>query len=205
MKKRVSTVLALLAILVFSAPLAAGDGKMMLGFKGGINMANVTGDDAPDDTSMRYGLVGGAFLCYKLTDIFAIQPELLYAQKGAKYTADDDTERTMKIDYFEIPLLFKVALPTEGKIKPSLYAGPALGILMSAKDEDEDVKDYFKSTDIGILAGAGLGYMMENGMVGLEVRYEVGLATIDKAEGDEEESDIKNSVFSIMLSYGFAF
>jgi hypothetical protein len=204
MKKHVILVLALAALVAFSSPLFAQDGKMMFGVKAGLNMANVTGDEAPDETSMKMGAVGGVFMCYKITDIFAIQPELLYTQKGATIDEGDD-EFSWKTDYFEIPLLLKVNLPTEGKIKPSLYAGPALGILMSAKYEEEDIKDYLKSTDFGVLAGAGLGYEMEKGMIGIEARYEVGLMTIDEAEGDEEEADIKNSVISVMVFYGFAF
>lgn len=207
MKKYTLAIVALAALVAFSSPLFAQDGKMMFGVKGGLNLANLSGDDV-EDTSMKIGMAGGVFMCYKLTDIFAIQPELLFSMKGAEFT-EDDVDGSYKVNYFEIPLLFKVNLPTEGKIKPNLYAGPALGILMSADvevgDYSADMKDFTKSTDIGIIAGAGLGYQMEKGMLCAEVRYEVGMGTIDEPAEDVDEADVKNSVVSILVGYGFAF
>ena len=202
--KKFMFVLMIGAMMLFAVSAFCADGKMMFGVKAGLNMTNVTGDDKPDNVSMSMGVIGGAFMCYKITDIIAVQPELLFAMKGAK--ADSaGFEVQWKFNYVEIPLLLKVNLPTEGKIKPSLYAGPALGILMSAKAEDEDVKEFFKSTDIGLLAGAAVGYQMEKGLLFAEARYEVGLTTIDKAEGDEDAADIKNTAISILVGYAFAF
>jgi len=210
MKKFTIAITALAALVAFSSPLFAEDGKMMFGVKGGLNLANVIGDDA-ENTSMKIGFVGGVFMCYNITEIFAIQPELLFSMKGAKFE-EGDLEANLKLNYFEIPLLLKVNLPTEGKMKPSLYAGPALGILMSAKYEDEDVKETAKSMDIGIIAGVGVGYQMEKGMLFAEFRYEVGmtgLSDYNDAEledmGLTEQPDTKNSVMSIMVGYGFAF
>lgn len=208
MKKFMFATLAIVAMCAFVAP--ANAEKMMFGVKGGLNMANLTGDDV-EDSSMKIGAVGGVFMSYDLTEIFAIQPELLFSMKGAKFE-DGDLEENLKFNYFEIPLLLKVNLPTDGKIKPMLYAGPALGILMSAKVEDEDVKDYAKSMDIGILAGAGVGYAMEKGMLSFEVRYEVGMTGITDYTDEELEAmeledqpDMKNTGLSFMVGYGFAF
>jgi hypothetical protein len=211
--KKLMFVLMVAAIMLFAAaPLFAGDGKMMFGVKAGLNLATGTGDDA-EGLSMKTGAVGGAFLCYNITEIFAIQPELLFSMKGAK-SDEADIDGSLKYNYFEIPLLLKVNLPTEGKIKPSLYAGPAIGILMSAKAEDEDLKDFSKTMDVGIVAGAGVGYQMEKGMLFLEGRYEVGMTTVTDLTDEElaaqdppltEQPDLKNSVISIMVGYGFAF
>ncbi len=210
MKKFTTAIVALAALFALSSPLFAADGKMMFGVKGGLNLANIIGEDV-ENNSMKVGFVGGAFMCYNLTEIFAIQPELLYSMKGVKYEVGL-LEVNQNLNYFEIPLLLKVNLPTEGKIKPSLYAGPALGILMSAEVEDLDVKDYMKGTDIGIIAGAALGYQMESGMLFGEFRYEVGLSTIWDLSDEEltvldltEQPDEKNSVISILVGYGFAF
>ena len=44
----------------------------------------------------------------------------------------------LKLDYVEIPVLFKVVIPTEGsKFKPSLFVGPALGFNIDAKIKGE--------------------------------------------------------------------
>lgn len=207
--KKLMFVLMVAAMTVFAASPLLAEG-MMFGVKGGLNLSNVTGEDA-GESSMKIGAVGGAFLCYSITEIFAIQPEVLFTMKGAKGD-EDGTEVAWKVNYIEIPLLLKVKLPTEGNIKPALFAGPALGLLMSAKAEDEDMKDNMKSMDFGIVAGAGIGYKMEKGVLFAEARYEVGLGTVydlDDATLEDweitEQPDVKNSVISIMVGYGFPF
>ncbi len=212
MKKFTFALMMAAVMLLAVSPLFAKG--MMFGVKGGLNMATGTGTDATD-LKMKMGIVGGVFMSYDITEIFAVQPELLYSMKGASYDIPD-VDASMNLNYFEIPLLLKVNFPTEGKIKPSLYAGPALGILMSAKSEaegaSEDIKDYMKTMDIGIVAGAGIGYQMEKGMLFLEGRYEIGMSTVSDltddelaAEDLETQPDLKNSVISIMVGYGFAF
>ncbi len=214
--KKFTFALMLAAVALFVASPLFAEG-MMFGVKGGLNMANITGDNT-EGTSMKMGGVGGVFMCYKITEIFAIQPEIFFSMKGTKMDfveeidgEDVTIETSMKLNYIEIPLLFKVNLPTEGAIKPMLYAGPALGILMTAKvsgeaegvSVDVDIKDEVKSTDIGILAGAGVGYQMENGgMLSLEARYEIGMTSIDNSAAAD---NVKNGVISIMVGYGFAF
>jgi len=130
--------------------------------------------------------------------------------KGAKGKDDEGADGQWNINYIEIPVLLKVNMPTEGKIKPFLAVGPGLGILLSSKQtdgEEVDVKDYTKSTNFGIIAGAGVAYQMEGGSLSLEARYEIGLSTIAKnAEGDDAATaDIKTSDISILVGYGFAF
>jgi len=210
MKKHALAIVALVALVVISSPLFAQDDKMMFGFKGGINLANITGDVVEDEISMKTGLVGGLFICYRVTETVALQTEFLYSMKGCKLE-DPDVEMIWNLNYLEIPLLFKVNLPTRGNLKPSLYAGPALGILMSAEGElkiietgeggNRDIKDQFEETDIGIIAGAGLGYKMGSGCLFGEFRYEVGLQCVRK----NSDGDGKNSGMSIMGGYGFAF
>jgi hypothetical protein len=202
--KKIVFVLMVAATMLFAvSPLFAQGGKMMLGFKAGLNLANVTGDDV-GDTSNKSGLAAGGFMSYSITEIFAIQPELLFTMKGTK-ASDEDV--SWSINYLEIPVLLKVTLPTDGKIKPLLYAGPGFGFLLSSKQSDGtevDVKDFTASTDIGIIAGAGIDYKMETSAITFEARYEVGMTSIGKEE-DGETPDIKNSVLTFMLGYGFAF
>ena len=207
MKKSIFVLLTA-AMMLFAVSAYAGDGKMMLGIKAGLDMANLTGDDV-SDTSIKMGAVGGAFMCYKVTDLVAIQPEVLFAMKGAKWDSAG-YEVNYKINYIEIPVLLKVLLPTEGKIKPALYAGPAIGILMSSKasnGEEVDMKDETKSTNFSLVAGAALGYQLEKGAIFAEARYDVGLATIGKTEDDVdgEEPSIKTSDIMVMVGYAFPF
>jgi hypothetical protein len=206
--KKFTFALMIAAVMVFAAAPLFAEG-MTFGIKAGLNMANLTGDDVKD-TSIKIGMAGGVFMSYEITKIFAVQPEVLFIMKGAKGKADDATDVKWNINYVEIPILIKANLPTEGKIKPFLAVGPGIGILISSKQADGtsvDVKDYTKSTNIGIIAGAGVAYQMEKASLSLEARYEMGLATIAKnAAGDDSAvPKIKTSDISILVGYGFAF
>lgn len=162
------------------------------GVKGGVNMAKFTGSDAGDN-DFKMGAVGGAFACVDLIAM-KIQPEILYSQKGAKYTILGATLYE-KHDYVEIPVLLKFSF---GKIiVPSIYAGPAAGLLMSAKltnGGSVDIKDEIKSTDLGLVFGAEVKTPAK---LSVEARYTMGLGTFDK-EGD---FSVKNSAISVMLGY----
>lgn len=200
------SLLLLFVAVSFATSPAFAEG-MMAGVKGGLNFANLIGDNV-EEAASKTSFVGGAFLCYPLTEIFAIQPELLFTMKGAK-NEDSEDDESWNINYIEIPILLKVALPTEGNVDPSLYVGPGFGFLLSSKVSnggERDLKDETEGFDIGLIVGAGVDYQLEAGALSLEARYEVGMTTLAKEEDDSgEKLDINNSVISIMVGYGFKF
>jgi hypothetical protein len=203
MKKIV--IISLVTLMAFSTTVFAQDvvtGLTGKGIKVGLNLANVSGDDAPDDISMRLGLAAGGFITYAFSDMFAIQPELLYSMKGYKFDVPGGESETAKIDYLEIPILFKVLLVGGGNFKPNFYAGPAVGFLLSAKAGDFDMKDNMKSTDFGLIGGAGADLLMGTGpgKITFDVRYNVGLTSTDDSGADAK---ISNSTISFLVGYGF--
>ncbi len=180
------------------------------GVKVGLNLANLTGDDV-EDTSMKLGIIGGGFITYQFTELFAIQPEVLFAMEGAKSDFDSagvTESRSLKLNYIEVPILFKVLLVGGGNFKPNFYAGPSINFLMSAKAEDVDVKDFYKSTGFGLIGGVGADLLMgEMGSkVTMNLRYNVGLSsiaeTVESPLGDIEP-DVKTSTISLMVGYSF--
>lgn len=97
--------------MVFCASLANAQGITGYGIKGGLNIANLTGDDI-EYTDPRMGLAIGGFLTYSISEMFAIQPEIYYSMQGAKKEVDDiDCE--WKYDYIQIPALVKFYIPIE--------------------------------------------------------------------------------------------
>src|SRR5690349_10362918 len=95
------------------ALLAAGQASAQnfhLGVEGGANFNNFIGSDVSANslTDSRLGFVGGAYLTLQFGNSFAIQPEILYAQKGGKNTSND----TYQLDYLEVPVLLKLSLGT---------------------------------------------------------------------------------------------
>lgn len=204
------------------------------GVKVGINLAKLTGDDA-EGLKTKVGIVGGAFITYSFSPTIAIQPELLYSMKGSKWDTTETFSREGvdvsysesikgKLTYLQIPILLKVTVPTSGNIKPSFFAGPALGILLSAKSKSEwsitgqvegvsidssessedDIKDNVKSTDFSLVFGGGAGYVVGSGMITLDARFDLGLSSIaKKQEGEDKAEKIKTSTISLMVGYSF--
>jgi Outer membrane protein beta-barrel domain len=184
--------------------------QMQLGIKAGLNLANLSGDDI-SDTDSRTGFAGGLFFMYQFSDMFAIQPEAYYTMKGAtdKGTIEGFSyDAEIKLDYIEVPLLLKFLIPIKGSgIKPAIFAGPSVGFNLSAKSKieaggqtfEEDMQDV-ASTDFGLVFGGGIGFPVGNGELGLDIRYILGLSTIDDSA---DKADVKNSVINFNLYYGF--
>lgn len=193
-----------MALVVFMAGTASAEG-MLFGIKGGLNMANLSGDDV-ENTEMKMAFGGGIWMNYAFTEAFSLQPEVMYMIKGANIKDLDDG---ITLNYIDLNILFKYSIPMEGNFAPYLFAGPYLGMLLSAEAPDwetgevVDIKDETKSMDMGAMLGAGFDYMLEaGGCISLDARYAMGLTAIDDSE---MEMDAKNTGIMVMVGYGFAF
>jgi hypothetical protein len=186
--------------------------QMQAGLKAGLNIANLSGDDAGSPDS-KTGFAFGGFFMYQFSPMFAIQPEAYYTMKGATEKMDfqgTTVDLTYTLDYIEIPVLFKFLIPVQGSgVRPAIFAGPFLGINTTAKvkaevddqSQEEDIEDT-KSTEFGLQFGGGLGFPVGNGELGVDIRYILGLSTIDDSA---ENFDVKNGVINFNLYYGFNF
>lgn len=202
-------ILALLFVLCLFSTMSFA--QMQAGLKAGLNIANLSGDDI-DSPDSKTGFAGGAFFTYQFSPMFAIQPEVYYSMKGATDKMDFNgatVDLTYTLDYIEIPVLFKLLIPLQGSsIKPAIFAGPSFGINTTAKikaeyqgeSEEEDIEDV-KSTDFGLQFGGGIGFPVGKGELGVDIRYILGLSTIDDSA---EEADVKNNVINVNLYYGFS-
>jgi opacity protein-like surface antigen len=205
--KRILLTLSAVAMIAFAAQAQAQG--MYAGIKGGVNIANVGGDDAPDGTSSRTGFQGGLFIGKHVSPNIGFRLEGLYVQKGAKADVDNGVggtvEVTEKLDYIEFPILFVYTFPAGEKMDFNLFAGPTLGFNMSAKVEDTDIKDSIKSFEFGAAIGAGIERKLASGKgLGLDVRYSLGATSIaeDVTVGSETVSpSIKNHGVGIMASF----
>ena len=74
-------------------------------------------------TDSRTGLVIGGFVMMPLSDTLAIQPEVLWVQKGASGTSEG-ANLTFQLDYLEIPILANFRFSPENRIRPFVFTGP---------------------------------------------------------------------------------
>ena len=183
-----------LAMVAGMASLGHAQG-VKVGIKGGINLATLSGDDA-EGFSSKVGPLAGVALNLGINDMFSVQPEVLYSVKGTQ--SDEDSKAKLNLNYIDVPVLLKV---NAGGLFFEL--GPQLGILASAKskyeDESDDVKDTFKTVDLGY--AAGLGYQLDGGF-NLGLRYNGGITNIFDLDV-EEEPKVRNSAFQFHVGYMF--
>ena len=219
MKRLITIIVTGALTLMFLLPNSSLATGIKGGIKIGVSSARLHGDDVEDLTDLlgeaqksRIGFCAGGFITFNITEMFAIQPEVLYIKKGSKYEEEifgETLKVWIKFDYLEIPVLAKIMVPTPGGVKPYLFAGPVLALKLSSKlkaeyadeSEEEDIED-MKSTDFGLVIGAGVDFGLGvpgTGKMTLDVRYSLGLSSISDFEGD----DIKNGVFSLMVGYSF--
>ena len=212
MKRPVSVMAAVLVMALCGG--AVAQSNLDLGFKlgGGMSKLNI------QDVDWKMGLDGGAFFNIGITPGLSIQPEVLYAQKGMKIDLMGLGEFEWKMDYVEVPILVKRAISTSGNVRPVFYTGPVVSFLTSAKqttslmgiEEEEDIKEVFTGTDIGLAVGAGLDWLVgTSGKVVMDVRFTISLSdNFDKGSplvqpiGAGDES-LRNWNMAFMIGYGF--
>ena len=199
MKKFVlsTCVLGLLVMGAFPA-----DAAKWAGFKGGVNMANLSGDDI-DGTESRNGFSGGAFLGLGIGEQFGVQLEGLYVMKGANAEVGDTN---ISLAYIEFPLLFVAKLPAGDKVNVNLFGGPTLGFNIKAEFEEdgvtEDIKDFTKSMEFGAAIGAGFEYLLDSFSFLVEGRYSLVATSIYEDVGGESP-DVMNRGIGIMAGVSF--
>ena len=204
--------LPLLALAAFNFGTAQEE-SIRFGAKAGLNIANLAGDEVKNN-EIKIGFNVGVLVEIPITEKFAIQPEFLFSTQGSK--SDEgfpnfsetlienlNQEFESNINYINIPIMTKYYL-AKGL---SIQAGPQVGILISAKDRDDnDIKDNISSIDLGLNFGAG--YQLASGIF-FDARYSLGLTNILDFEFRASPTstpvilEAKNSVISISLGYKF--
>lgn len=199
--------MALPLALLIAAPLQA---QTTIGVKGGVNVANISTNisDLPDVIDSKTGFVGGGFVTFGLGSLLAIQPELLYSQKGFQAEELGQTA-TLGTNYIEIPVLLKAQFKL-AMLRPAIYAGPVvsfetgcnldvLGVSFDC-DDDEGFVDR-KTTDWGAVFGANLDFFLGPVTLLVDARYQLGLANL--ADAPDVDEEVKNRVWQIMAGVGF--
>lgn len=177
------------------------------GIKGGLNVSNLYIDNVTDENA-RFGFHFGVYGQILSSEVFAIQPELLFSTKGSKnqYTSGSlNQEVQYNLNYIDLPILAVFKLGESVEIHAGGYASYLVNANISYKGNlgtgaDEVDKDNLSSYDYG-LAG-GLGFNFNNVQIGL--RYNYGLVKIaDSDVARAAMGDAKNSVAQLFLAINF--
>lgn len=169
-------ILTLLLELLCISNVSANNG-IGYGVRAGLNIASQKAreDGENVNTSSLLGVHIGAYGNYFIFEPVAIQVELLFSQKGSKWTDLYFSGKDM-LSYIDIPLLIRYQ-PLEYL---NVQAGPQFGILLSAKQtydnkDKMDLKNFYKGSDIGMVFGVE-GNFPHN--INITLRYILGLSTV---------------------------
>ncbi|QIX62093.1 PorT family protein [Hymenobacter sp. BT18] len=192
--------------------------SIRLGFKGGANYSNLSGDLVDENRFQnKWGGHGGVMANISFTDdgFFSVQPEVLYSQKGFKFDESElfglvKYQGTRTYNYIDVPVLLKIN--ADGFF---FEAGPQYSYLLKVKDDTkrsfnggttyaeysgtEDL-DKVNRNEIGY--AAGLGYQSTAGFL-IGVRYNGSLTDFakDGYTGDADVRNARNSVFQASVGY----
>ena len=98
----------------------------------GVARSSWRGADVGPLPGIRTGFVGGGFFTLRIGKYFAVEPQVLYVQKGTDFP-DPPPDVSYTQDYVEIPLLITGRYPLAGSLRfaPTIFAGPAVAFQTS--------------------------------------------------------------------------
>ena len=180
---------------------AANAQEARFGVKAGVNLASLTNNNTESKKNL-VGFAAGLMADFSFSDLISLHPEVLFSQKGVKYTSGGggytgSNTTQIRINYIDVPLLLRVK--ADGLF---FEAGPQVGFLASRKYEIDNTTiststDGTRKVDVGYIAG--VGYQLPQGLE-VGVRYNGGISDLnDPSVGTKT----RNSVFQFQLGYLF--
>lgn len=203
---------SIILVLVFTS-LSGAQIRFGLGLRTGLNFGTVSLDPEPTlpQGVTKSGLTSfavGAAAELEFARMFAAVVEPRYIMKGTKFE-QGSAKQTISTSELEFPIHFKVKF-IQGPVRPFAFAGPNIGIVMSAKvklegtgnDSETDIKSTTSSTNFGIDFGGGAEFAVAPKVaITGDVRYSLGLSNMDSTPGGTGSS--KTRGFQILAGVLF--
>ncbi|HKL34464.1 MAG TPA: porin family protein [Tangfeifania sp.] len=197
-----------LSLILLSASIYTFGQNSRFGFKGGLNLSNMT-VEGNDDSNLKAGFHAGVFNKIGITESFSIQPELLYSAKGFKLNYDEsaiaDGETQFNLNYIDLPvkLVFNLSRDFEFQLGPyfSYLAGANVDTdaevleFFNIDSTDELDRENFNAFEVGLTGG--LGFTIDPLVFGFN--YNLGLTQVAKDDEPTEVmlGDAKNTVIQV--------
>lgn len=199
-----------------------------IGLRAGINLANVSAlqeDFNPTlDPKSITGLNIAVFTELGISERFAIQPEINFLQKGTQVNGKDiegnsEVGVKMRVNYLEVPVLAKLKLGADKKLRAYAMLGPSIGYALSGKgtvtidgvkvtekiEFDKDMDDGVKDQRWDLSGVAGLGGMLSlgSGDLLLDFRYALDFTDFVKFKDAKPTGHKKSYNRGLGISLGY--
>ncbi|MFD2943610.1 porin family protein [Flavobacterium notoginsengisoli] len=222
--KKITFLLLTLSLITFKT--TAQESKVKFGIHGGLNYSSFRGYRSFTDDSAGFAYLFGFSFQHQIQENLSIKADLNYERKTQISKASVEimdpsvqlppgiyeVKSTAYLNYVVLPIMLKYNFSSD----KSFYvnAGPYLGYLVKSgiktktnipdeSEYDEEDTDNKKSLDFGFSAGIGKEFTLtENHQLYIELRDNLGLSNISKAQAFNNDSLKTNSV---NLLVGFTF
>lgn len=206
-------ILLITAVAFLANYVVAQDGdtrsQFQFGIKAGANFANVYDEQGEDfRADGKLGFAGGVFVSIPIGNVFGIQPEFLFSQKGFKAEGQlfgSNYGLTRTTNFIDVPLYLA--------IKPlsvvTILVGPQFSYLMQRKDEfnsalgtAEQVEEFKNDNIRKNILGAALGVDINVSQLVVGARAGWDLST-NNGDGTSQTPRYKNAWVQATLGYRF--
>lgn len=192
MKKISFLILAMLMVVGVKAQT-----DVTIGPKGGFNLTNIS---HVNDSRNKLSFHAGGFAEFRFTELFALQPELIYSRQGLRMKKDDSGWKSRyRVNYLNLPVMAKFYVLDGLSVEVGPQFGVALNGKVKAKKDDTTVKrkiDNLNHFDMSL--GVGASYKLDMGLV-VSARYNFGLTNVISDIGAN-----KNHVFQLSAGWCFS-
>jgi hypothetical protein len=185
----------------------------------------------------KNGIAVGGFVEYQMMPYLGIELDVLYQQEGANQvdpgmiyhassiSIDNVTKvnSNVTLNTLHVPLLLSINAPDLGNVCPKILLGGSFDYYLSAITKDlyhddvnnliladrqkEDVTSSFASTNYCAIGGIGIDFYGNNLKYGIEVRYKMGLKTINNLAtyniGNFYKEDFSSNSFQVLFTVSF--
>lgn len=176
------------------------------------------------DSDPRHGFTGGIFLYFPITEAFGVQQEFLYTNKGSGQNITMtqppvSTSTEYKLNYFELPILFRYTFVNIGDF--GIYGSTGFGLSMLLNGDysmdgvidiggtqipfsESDNTDGLDKFDYSFLYGLGFNFNLFNQQWFFDYRQTIGWNTLmmPTSEG-EDPAPLRNQTYSFSLGIIF--
>jgi hypothetical protein len=199
----------ILVFLIFS-PIISHAQLWYVGANTGVSLSNYKAK-TPWKEASNIGFTFGLKGFKQINSNFGLTLGLDYVQKGYYHKICNEIYDQLEADYVEVPVMidYIFIVPSLQNWRGHFNLGVYGAYWVSAKykmkgfDETTEEFDFEKSKashfDFGPNAGGRIEYILNNGSLSLEFRYELGLADLQKQVNDNTKNT--NRAFIVGISY----
>jgi hypothetical protein len=177
-------------------------------FKGGL-CAGLSTSQVDGDTYSGYhraGMIAGAFVNHDISEKTSLQLEIKYIQKGSfkkqNPNAGDYMEYSLRLNYIDVPLLFRFKY----KNKITFETGLSFGYLAGFKEGNQNgeypasLQKPFNKSDVGYILG---GYYQLSKRIYLNIKYNYSILPIRSGINGENRFLFFKGQFNNEICFSF--